>query len=70
MAIVPELRDDTAQNGSGWEMTDRPDEIVIHAGRLLAEPGQAVLRQQSIRIEDGRIVQVAAGFVDPPPGRG
>jgi imidazolonepropionase-like amidohydrolase len=47
-------------NGSG--------EIVIHAGRLLAEPGQGVASRQSIRIEGGRIVQVAGGFVDPPPG--
>ena len=30
-------------------------EIVIHAGRLLAEPGQAPKPQQSIRIADGRI---------------
>src|ERR1700674_3578024 len=43
-------------------------EIVIHAGRLLAEPGQATKSQQSIRIADGRIAAVAAGFVDPPPG--
>jgi imidazolonepropionase-like amidohydrolase len=49
-------------------MASDAGEIVIHAGRLLAEPGQPPTRQQSIRIEDGRIVQVAAGFVDPPPG--
>ena len=43
-------------------------EIVIHAGRLLAEPGQLPKAQQSVRIADGRIAQVASGFVDPPPG--
>ena len=49
-------------------MASGSGEIVIHAGRLLAEPGQAVAAQQSIRIADGKIAQVAAGFVDPPPG--
>ena len=49
-------------------MADGSGEIVIHAGRLLAEPGQAVARQQSLRIADGKIAAVAAGFVDPPPG--
>ena len=49
-------------------MPTEPDEIVIHAGRLLAEPGQAAKARQSVRIEGGRIVGVADGFVDPPPG--
>jgi imidazolonepropionase-like amidohydrolase len=44
------------------------EDIVIHAGRLLAEPGQAPKARQSVRIEDGRIAAVAEGFVDPPPG--
>jgi imidazolonepropionase-like amidohydrolase len=43
-------------------------EIVIHAGRLLAEPGQAPTSRQSIRIADGRIEAIADGFVPPPPG--
>jgi imidazolonepropionase-like amidohydrolase len=49
-------------------MADGSGEIVIHAGRLLAEPGQAMASRQSIRIADGRIAEVAAGFIDPPPG--
>jgi len=49
-------------------MASEPDEIVIHAGRLLAEPGQPALARRSVRIEGGRIVGVAEGFVDPPPG--
>jgi imidazolonepropionase-like amidohydrolase len=49
-------------------MAAEPDEIVIHAGRLLAEPGQPPKSRQSVRIEGGRIVGVAEGFVDPPPG--
>ena len=44
------------------------EEIVIHAGRLLAEPGQPAKSQQSIRVVDGRISAVSSGFVDPPPG--
>ena len=37
-------------------MASGSGEIVIHAGRLLAEPGQPPTAQQSIRIADGRIV--------------
>jgi imidazolonepropionase-like amidohydrolase len=43
-------------------------ETIIHAGRLLAEPGQPPASAQSLRIEDGKIVAIAAGFVDPPAG--
>jgi len=43
-------------------------EIVIHAGRLLAEPGQPPKTAQSLRIADGKIAAVASGFVDPPSG--
>jgi imidazolonepropionase-like amidohydrolase len=49
-------------------MAAASNEIVIHAGRLLAEPGQAPKSQQSVRIADGRISAVASGFVDPPAG--
>jgi imidazolonepropionase-like amidohydrolase len=49
-------------------MSTEAQEIVIHAGRLLAEPGQPAKARQSVRIEDGRIAAVADGFVDPPPG--
>jgi imidazolonepropionase-like amidohydrolase len=43
-------------------------ETVIHAGRLLANPGEAPKRDQSVRIADGKIKSLAAGFIDPPPG--
>jgi imidazolonepropionase-like amidohydrolase len=49
-------------------MAGESDEIVIHAGRLLAEPGQAPKSRQSVRIAGGKLVAVADGFVDPPPG--
>jgi imidazolonepropionase-like amidohydrolase len=43
-------------------------ECVIHAGRLLADPGAPPTSQQSLHVRDGRILAVAAGFVDPPAG--
>ena len=49
-------------------MTAPPNEIVIHAGRLLAEPGQAAKPAQTIRIAGGKIAAIANGFVDPPAG--
>jgi imidazolonepropionase-like amidohydrolase len=43
-------------------------ESVIHAGRLLAEPGQPAATRQSIRIVDGKITAIADGFIIPPVG--
>ncbi len=43
-------------------------ETVIHAGRLLATPGQAPQSAQSVRIAGGTITALAAGYIDPPPG--
>lgn len=37
---------------------------IIHAGELLAVPGQPVLQQQSILVKDGAILKVVAGFVN------
>jgi hypothetical protein len=51
-------------------MTASTPETVIHAGRLLAEPGQPAKSGQSLRIAGDRIVAMADGFVDPPDGRG
>ena len=45
-----------------------PIETVIHAGRLLATPGEAPKPGQSVRIADGTIKSVASGFIDPPTG--
>ena len=39
------------------------DTQVIHAGELLAVPGQAPLKQQTVVIVDGKITQVQQGFV-------
>jgi imidazolonepropionase-like amidohydrolase len=49
-------------------MSGAPSEIVIHAGRLLAEPGQPPSPRRSIRIAGGKVRAVADGFIDPPPG--
>lgn len=36
---------------------------VIHAGHLIAEPGQAAAANQSVVVEEGRIVRIDDGFV-------
>ena len=41
------------------------DTTIIHAGELLAVPGKAAKSEQTIVIEDGRIVEVKSGFSDP-----
>ena len=38
---------------------------IIHAGTLLAVPGEAAKNNQSIIIEGGRIARVEDGLVDP-----
>jgi len=45
------------------------DVSIVHAGWLLAKPGEAPLRQHSIIIEDGRITGVVAGYADNPAAR-
>jgi imidazolonepropionase-like amidohydrolase len=43
--------------GRGW--------IVVHAGSLLAMPGTAPTRNQTVIIEDGRIKEIRGGFAMP-----
>ena len=38
---------------------------IIHAGELLAVPGKSPLKKQTVVIENGQIVDVAKGFVEP-----
>lgn len=40
------------------------DVAIIHAGALLAEPGEAPLREHSVIVRDGKIAEVRAGYVD------
>lgn len=43
-------------------------EIVIHAGRLLADPSAPLKKAQSLRVVGERVAAVTDGFVEPPPG--
>lgn len=43
-------------------------DTIIHAGKLLAEPGAGYLSEHSVLIEDGRIMGVEPGYVAPPSG--
>jgi imidazolonepropionase-like amidohydrolase len=42
--------------------------IVVHAGRLIADPSRPAAGPSTITIVDGRITAVAAGLVPPPAG--
>ena len=44
------------------------DTTVIHAGHVLAEPGEGYLTRQTITVEDGKIVSVEAGYQRAPRG--
>jgi imidazolonepropionase-like amidohydrolase len=43
---------------------------IIHAGTLLAVPGKPAVRQQSIIVREGKIVEIRGGFVEPQAIRG
>jgi imidazolonepropionase-like amidohydrolase len=44
----------------------QPDSLlVVHAGRLLAVPGQPVLEEQTVVIRNGRVNEILSGFADP-----
>lgn len=49
---------------SGWASAQ--DVTIIEAGKLLAVPGQGYLTDQTVTIEDGKIVSVEAGFKRHP----
>lgn len=49
--------------GCALSLPARAATIVIHAGHLIAEPGKPAELNQSIMIEDGKIVAVRDGFV-------
>lgn len=44
-------------------------DICIEAGTLLAEPGRPALREQTVRVQSGRITAIEAGFGRPGCGR-
>lgn len=41
------------------------EDAVIHAGHVLAKPGDGYLTRQTILVEDGRIVSITAGYSTP-----
>lgn len=43
-------------------------DTIIHAGKLLAEPGNGYLSEQSISIEDGKITKIEPGYIRVPRG--
>jgi imidazolonepropionase-like amidohydrolase len=49
--------------GAGVAPAASASKTVIHAGHLIADPGKAALEQQSIIIENGKIVSVVDGYV-------
>ncbi len=49
-------------------MATMAEEIVVHAGRLLADPAAPPKARQSIRIAGGKVAEVADGFIEPPAG--
>lgn len=48
-----------------WMQLFAAEVTVVHAGWLLAVPGEPPASRQSIVIENGRITRVANGFLDP-----
>ncbi|KJS27622.1 MAG: Xaa-Pro dipeptidase [Hyphomonadaceae bacterium BRH_c29] len=48
--------------------TAAAQEAVIHAGYLLAKPGEGYLQKQTVIVKDGRIVSVEAGYKPGPKG--
>ncbi len=49
----------------GFAAADTPATKIIHAGILLAVPGEPVKSRQTIVVQDNRIVRVADGFLPP-----
>ncbi|MEO0713443.1 MAG: amidohydrolase family protein [Pseudomonadota bacterium] len=53
---------------AGAAAQDDVAETLIHAGHVLAVPGDGYLTEQTITVVDGSIASVEAGFVDPGEG--
>ncbi|MEL7451836.1 MAG: amidohydrolase family protein, partial [Pseudomonadota bacterium] len=55
---------------SAWTAigTASADATLIHAGKLLAVPGEGYLSEQTVRIENGVIMSVEAGYVSGRSG--
>lgn len=53
-----------AERSAAQETPPSPP-IVIHAGQLLANPGEPPLREQTIVVAGGKIIAVVAGYAEP-----
>lgn len=53
-----------AATALGTSFAAMADITVIHAGELLAKPGEAAQKNQTVVVEDGRIREVRDGYVD------
>ncbi|MEO1476095.1 MAG: amidohydrolase family protein, partial [Pseudomonadota bacterium] len=53
---------------AGAAAQDDVAETLIHAGHVLAVPGDGYLTEQTITVVDGSIASLEAGFVDPGEG--
>lgn len=51
-----------------FEASAQEGVTIVEAGHLLAEPGEGYLRDRSVKIENGRIVEVTRGFTSHPDG--
>ncbi len=47
-----------------WVSAQAADIAIIHAGKLLAVPGEAAASEQTVIIRDGRIDRIADGYLD------
>jgi imidazolonepropionase-like amidohydrolase len=66
-AIVVGIIGAAITTATSWaQETPQPSPpIVIHAGQLLANPGEPALREQTVVVSDGKIIAVVAGYEDP-----
>lgn len=55
---------------TGVSVAAEPRTLMIHAGMLLAEPGESPLPRRTLVVKDGRISAVLEGFAEPEGGDG
>ena len=63
-AVVFHAEVATAQGKQDQSSETYEDYTLIHAGQVMAVPGEAVLSDQTIIIHDGKIVGIEAGFLE------
>jgi imidazolonepropionase-like amidohydrolase len=65
MLKIPKLAAATALMAAGISAPALAQDAVIHAGHVLAVPGEGYLTRQTITVEDGRITSIAPGYQRP-----